>query len=68
MKRFFEIVKRLFHKKQVYIMDIEDLKELISQKNIFCESCNKPITNAEDISKIYIKDRQIHIYCISCKG
>lgn len=49
-------------------MDIEDLKKFISEKNILCESCHKPIFNLEDISKIYVKDKQIHIYCISCKG
>lgn len=68
MKRFIEIVKRLFRKKQLFIMDMKDLKELISESNITCESCHKPIANLEDISKIYIKDKQLHIYCTSCRG
>ena len=68
MKKLIEIIKRLFMKKQIYVMDVEDLKEFMSQKNIVCRSCHKPITNYKEISKIYIKDKQVIIYCISCRG
>lgn len=69
MKKFIEVIKKLFgRKEQVFIIKIEDLKEYISDKNLFCESCHKAITNLEEISQVTIKNKQIYIHCMCCKG
>lgn len=69
MKKFIDIIKKLFgRKEQVFIIEIEDLKEYISDKSLFCESCHKAVTNLKEISRVTIKNKQIYIHCIHCKG
>ena len=68
MGNFLAIIRRLFRKKHIYLMDIEDLKKYILQNNPICESCRKTIANLEDISKVNIKDNKLRFYCISCRG
>lgn len=69
MKRIIDRIKKLFgRKKQVFIIEIEDLKEYISSENLFCDSCHKPITDIEEISRVAIRNKQMHVICMRCKG
>lgn len=68
MKRLVELMRRRFRKKEVYVADRKDLEELLSAKELSCQSCQKRIVDAEDISRLCIRGGEIDVICTACKG
>ena len=68
MSTFFEAIKRIFRKKNIYIIDIEEVNEYLKNNDIVCEKCINKISDANSISIIKIVNGKKNFYCSKCGG
>lgn len=68
MKNIFSKFIRFFKKKEVYIIDTEELKKILEENYLVCENCKKHIVSIEDVSIVTVKNAKLHIKCYCSKG
>lgn len=69
MRRIVDCIKRLFREKEeVFVVELDDLRACLSDRKLFCDGCQKPMDNLEQISRVTLNKKIIQVYCTSCTG
>jgi hypothetical protein len=68
MRNIIDSIKRVFcEKEEVLVIELDDLRAYLSDTNLFCNDCKKQLHSLEEISRVTVKNKQIQLYCKSCK-
>lgn len=68
MRNIIDSIKHVFYEKEeVLVIELDDLRAYLSDTNLLCNGCQKPLGSLEEISRVTVKNKQIQLYCKSCK-